>query len=118
MFKNPPLLMLICYISVVFIATLFAAEVYASTAGGGGLPWDSWITRVLQSFTGPVTFLFSVIAFIVAGVGLAMGADFTTFSKVLLGACFGVSIIVGAQNIVSMLFSGAVVPEGVLLVLL
>lgn len=115
MFKgNPPALMLAVF---VFISlAVFADAAFAST-GGGSLPWDTWITRVLQSFTGPIALLFSVVAFIGAGVGLALGADFNIFIKVLLGACFGVSIIVGAQNIVSMLFGGSVVPNIVLAML-
>ena len=102
-------------LTVMVISLVLVSAPALATTGGGSLPWDTWITRVLQSFTGPIALLFSVVGFIGAGVLLVGGADFNMFVKVLLGVCFGVSIIVGAQNIVSTLFGGAVIPSGALL---
>ena len=114
MFKgNLPARLLAGYL--ILILVLFTEVAAASTGGGGSLPWDTWITRVLASFTGPIALLFAVVSFIGSGVALALGADFNMFVKVLLAACFGVSIIVGAQNIVNMLFGGAVIPTGLVL---
>ena len=100
---------------LVLVLILFPDQALASTGSGGALPWDTWITRVLASFTGPIALLFSVTAFIGSGVALALGADFNMFVKVVLAACFGVSIIIGAQNIANILFGGAVIPSGLVL---
>lgn len=113
MFKqNHPALVLATYVLVVFI--LLSSQAWASTGSGGSLPWDSWIVRAMQSFQGPVAFLFSVVIFIGVGIAVASGAEFNVWIKLLIGACFGVSIILGAAPIVTNLFSGAVVPDNVI----
>ncbi|HEY9527285.1 MAG TPA: TrbC/VirB2 family protein [Anaerolineales bacterium] len=100
---------------LVLILVLFAEAAAASTGGGGSLPWDTWITRVLASFTGPIALIFSVLGFMGCGIALASGAEFSLWVKAVLATCFGVSIIVGAQNIVNMLFGGAVIPAGLVM---
>lgn len=111
MFKgNSPGKLLAGYLVIIVLA-LFAEVAAASTGGGGVVPWDSWITKVLASFTGPVALIFSVLIFMGCGIAIASGQDFGTWSKAALTACFGASFIVGAQNIV-VFFGGAVIPTG------
>jgi type IV secretion system protein TrbC len=39
---------------------------------GGGMPWDSWLTSIADSITGPVAKAIGVIAIAVTGLGVAI----------------------------------------------
>lgn len=39
---------------------------------GGGMPWDSWLTSIADSITGPVAKALGVIAIAITGLGVAI----------------------------------------------
>ncbi|MEO9231589.1 MAG: TrbC/VirB2 family protein [Devosia sp.] len=100
----------------VALLVLCVGQAAASNAGGS-LPWDTWVLRLLDTFTGPYALIFSVAILIGVGIAIASGQDFGVWSKTLIVACVGISIVSGARTIYTMFFSGAVVPESVLLLL-
>ena len=52
----------------------------ASSAGGGGLPWEGPLKKIADSLTGPVALAISLIAFVVAGGTLVFGVVVTALA--------------------------------------
>jgi len=96
-------LLLILWILLPDIAT-------ASVGTGGGLPYETWLTSLQNSVTGPVAFSLSIIGIVVAGGVLIFGGDLNGFFRTLIFIVLVMALLVGAQNIMSTLFArGAVV---------
>lgn len=51
-----------------FLTYLQPSLALASASSGGGLPFDSWLTKVLDSFTGPVAFVSCIVALVTLGI--------------------------------------------------
>ena len=82
----------------------------ASVGTGGGLPYETWLTSLQNSVTGPVAFSLSIIGIVVAGGVLIFGGDLNGFFRTLIFIVLVMALLVGAQNIMSTLFArGAVV---------
>ena len=56
----------------------------ASTGTGGSLPYESWLTSLQNSVTGPVAFALSIIGIVVAGGVLIFGGDLNGFFRTLI----------------------------------
>lgn len=99
----PSLALLICYSPLAMAST------------GGSLPWESPLTSIKDSLTGPVAGSISLIAIMVCGVMLIFGGDFSGFVRGLLNVVLAISVTVGSSSLLSFLFntSGAEIPEGV-----
>ena len=82
----------------------------ASVGSGGGLPYETWLTSLQNSVTGPVAFSLSIIGIVVAGGVLIFGGDLNGFFRTLIFIVLVMALLVGAQNIMSTLFArGAVI---------
>jgi len=53
------------------LAFVMAAPAWAGGTGGG-MPWDSWLTSIADSITGPVAKAIGVIAIAITGLGVAI----------------------------------------------
>lgn len=96
----------------IFAAMLIPAEVFASAGAGGGLPYESWLTNLRQSFTGPVAFSFGLIGIVVAGGVLIFGGDLNGFTRSILLLVLIMALLIAANNIMSAFFGqGAIIPE-------
>lgn len=83
---------------------------FASSSGGGGLPWESPLQTITTSITGPVAFAISVIGVVAAGATLIWGGEVSGFTRTLIFVVLVIGLIVGAVNILSTLFGvGALV---------
>lgn len=51
-----------------FFTCIQPTAAVASAGSGGGLPFDSWLTKVLDSFTGPVAFVSCIVALVTLGI--------------------------------------------------
>jgi type IV secretory pathway VirB2 component (pilin) len=101
---KPSLLLLF----IVWIIVPSLAE--ASVGTGGGLPYETWLTSLQNSVTGPVAFSLSIIGIVVAGGVLIFGGDLNGFFRTLIFIVLVMALLVGAQNIMSTLFArGAVI---------
>lgn len=103
-------IILALFIIMMILATdpVFAAT--GSTPGGGtGLPWEQWITRIVQSLTGPVAYGFVVTAFLISGIKWYQGGDFGTVGFGFLTAGIIGAVVVAAAQFVSILYAGAVI---------
>lgn len=84
---------------LVLIANVDCA--FASSTSGGGLPFDSWLTNIRTSVTGPFAFTASVIGIVAAGATLIFGGDMNGFMRTIIFIVLVLSFLVAAQNTLS-----------------
>ena len=77
---------------------------FASTGTGGSLPYESWLTSLQNSVTGPVAFSLSIIGIVIAGGVLIFGGDLNGFFRTLIFLVLVMALLVGAQNMMSSFF--------------
>lgn len=84
---------------------LFAPlPVWASEGTGGSLPYESWLTSLRNSVTGPVAFTLSIVGIVVAGGVLIFGGELNGFFRTLIFLVLVMALLVGAQNVMGNFF--------------
>ncbi len=103
--KQPTTQMAWCC-GLLFLLTFFAVvpHALASAAQGGGLPYETWLTNLRQSMTGPVAFSLSIMGIVVAGGVLIFGGELNAFVRTLIFIVLVMGLLVGAQNMMSSFF--------------
>lgn len=97
-------------VAAMLLLSLLPEQVFAATGGGGGLPYESWLTTLTNSVTGPVAFTLSIVGIVVAGGVLIFGGELNAFFRTMIFLILVMAFLVGAQNIMSTLFGrGAVI---------
>ena len=88
------------------LALFFLApqHAFAATGTGGSLPYESWLTNLQNSVTGPVAFALSIIGIVIAGGVLIFGGDLNGFFRTLIFLVLVMALLVGAQNVMSTFF--------------
>jgi type IV secretion system protein VirB2 len=76
----------------------------ATTGTGGSLPYESWLTSLRNSVTGPVAFSLSIIGIVVAGGILIFGGELNAFFRTLIFIVLVMALLVGAQNMMTSFF--------------
>jgi len=66
-------------IALLAIAILAPTSAFASEGTGGSLPYESWLTNLRNSVSGPVAFTLSIIGIVVAGGVLIFGGELNGF---------------------------------------
>ena len=101
-----------CIFSILFCLCLLmlAESAFASVGGGGQLPYESWLVNLRNSVTGPVAFTLSIVGIVVAGGILIFGGELNAFFRTLIFIVLVMALLIGANNIMTNLFSGAVIP--------
>jgi type IV secretory pathway VirB2 component (pilin) len=95
--RNKPIQILLALALALFA---LSGRAQASTAGGG-LPWESPLTTLSNSFSGPVPAAISLMA-IVACVGVLMfGGELPFLARLLIYLVIGIATIVGGKNVMS-----------------
>ena len=75
-----------------------AGAANAATGGGGGaMPWEGPLTAVMDSITGPVARIVSILIIVATGLTLAFGDVGQGFKK-LLQILFGLAIAFAAAS--------------------
>lgn len=75
-----------------------AGAAHAATGGGGGaMPWEGPLTAVMESITGPVARIVSILIIVATGLTLAFGDVGQGFKK-LLQILFGLAIAFAATS--------------------
>ena len=92
---------------------LFPDGVQAAVGAGGALPYESWLVNLRNSVTGPVAFTLSIVGIVVAGGILIFGGELNAFFSTLIFIVLVMALLVGANNIMTNLFQGAVIPVDV-----
>ncbi len=80
------------------LAGLLSALPAAATMG----PWETAVTNLQTTFTGPIATGLSLIAVIVGGLMFAFGEGGS--KRALAGIIFGIGMAVSAQNFINWLF--------------
>lgn len=88
-------------VSLTLLIILFPDVAHASSTG---MPWESPISKIYTSITGPVAFILSAIALAAAGFMLMWGGEISGWVKYLAYVCLSISIAVFASNIMSSVF--------------
>lgn len=102
--RNRRGLLYIC-IALVLLSILIAPHyAFALEGTGGSLPYESWLTNLRNSATGPVAFALSIIGIVIAGGTLIFGGDLNGFFRSLIFLTLVMALLVGAQNIMSTFF--------------
>ena len=106
LFTQHPLVLM----SVLFvILLLFPDFAHASSTG---MPWESPLTKLVESITGPVAFGISVLALVASVAGLVFGGELSGLIKNMLFLALGISVIVFATNMLRSLGSSPVYVVG------
>lgn len=90
--------------SVALLSILFPATAFAAPAGGGGLPWESSFSKILDSIQGMAP-VFATIAFIIMGLVWMFGES-GGMSRKLVGIVVGGAIVFGVAPLITTLFEG------------
>jgi len=80
-------------------------QAFASVGTGGSLPYESWLTNLRNSVTGPVAFALSIIGIVVAGGVLIFGGDLNGFFRTLIFIVLVMALLVGAQNVMGTFYA-------------
>jgi type IV secretion system protein TrbC len=82
----------------------------AATAAGGITEWETPLTKVVTSITGPVAFGISAIGVVVSGGMLMWGGEINEFGRRIIMVVLVIALIVTATNLLQTLFGvGALV---------
>ena len=96
------------WLGVIAAMLLIAStDAYAGTATGGSLPYESWLSSLRDSVTGPVAFSLSIIGIVIAGGVLIFGGDLNGFFRSLIFIVLVMAFLVGAQNMMTTFFGNA-----------
>lgn len=102
--------------SWILLALLFVFLIepsWATTTSGGGLPFDSWLTKVKNSITGPFAFTVSIIGIVGAGAMLIFGGDMNGFLRSIIFIVLVLAFLVAAQSMLTAVTGkGALISNG------
>lgn len=83
---------------------LAPASAWASAGTGGSLPYESWLTNLRNSVTGPVAFALSIVGIVVSGGTLIFGGDLNGFFRTFIFIVLVMALIVGVNNVMTTFF--------------
>lgn len=112
--RNPVFIAMFPTLAVFMFLCLSAVpvEVQAATGAGGALPYETWLTALRTSVTGPVAFAVSIIGIVVAGGVLIFGGELNHFFRSLIFLVLVMALTVGAQNMMGAFFGRGAVLAG------
>lgn len=86
---------------LIVLLLLFITHPAMASTAGGGLPFDTWLTKIQKSITGPFAFTAAIIGLVAAGATLIFGGDMNGFMRTLVFFVLVLSFLVAAQNTMS-----------------
>lgn len=111
MLQRKNIILILCLIALVFLC---AESAFASAGTGGSLPYESWLTSLRNSVTGPVAYSLSLVGLVVAGGILIFGGDLNGFFRTLVFLVLVMALIIGANNTMSTFFgTGSVITDNI-----
>lgn len=88
------------------MALLLVAEPSLASEAGTGLEWEGPLQAIMRSMTGPVAFMISFIAIVIAGAMLVWGGELNEFARRVVMLILVISLIMFAGSILRRLFVG------------
>ncbi len=93
---------------IVLIMLFTTSLVQASETGTGVLPYESWLSTLQKSLTGPVAFSVSLIGIVSCGATLIFaGGEIGRFMRSLIYLVLVMTMLVGANSLMLRFFNGA-----------
>jgi len=93
------------WVSLLFACFMLAPQQASAAVGtGGNLPYETWLTSLRNSVTGPVAFALAIIGIVIAGGVLIFGGDLNGFFRSLIFVVLVMALLVGAQNMMGTFF--------------
>lgn len=92
---NDPITLVCVCLALMLVTDLALAG--GGGGSGGAMPWDSRLTQILTSITGPVARVGGAIAIVIAGLGMAFSPG-GGMMRTILGIVFGLSIAFSAVS--------------------
>lgn|SRR5579859_817773 len=92
--------------------TLMAGKAFAGSSNGS-LPWESPLTTIKDSLTGPVALAVSIIALAAGGGALVFGGELSDFVRRLIMLVMAIALLVGGASFMTTVFpnaTGALIP--------
>ena len=74
-------------------------------ASSTGMPWESPLSKLVSSITGPVAFAVSILSIVAAVGGLLFGGELSGLIKTMIFLAMGIGIVVFAANVLKGLFN-------------
>ncbi len=100
-------------LSLIAIACCFNTAFASST--GTTMPWESGLTTLKESLTGPVASAIAIIGIIASGGMLIFGGEISGFMKSIVYLVLVIALIIGANSMLSAISgntsSGALITE-------
>ena len=101
---NRRTMLYVCAALLLAWCLLVPQHAVASEGTGGSLPYETWLTNLSNSVTGPVAFALSMIGLVVAGGVLIFGGDLNGFFRTMIFLVLVMALLVGAQNVMGTFF--------------
>lgn len=86
---------------LILCITTLTANAYA---GNNALPFESALSTISDSLSGPVAMAIGVAAFAVAGIAYLFAPDMNNIVKGLMGVCIALGIVFGGKAMIDLLF--------------
>lgn len=102
--STPGINFYICVALLLAIILVAPQHAFASEGTGGSLPYETWLTTLRNSVTGPVAFALSITGIVIAGGTLIFGGDLNGFFRTMIFVTLVMALLVGAQNMMSTFF--------------
>jgi type IV secretory pathway VirB2 component (pilin) len=102
--RSPGISLSIWVVLLVAIMLVAPHHAFASEGTGGSLPYETWLTTLRNSVTGPVAFALSITGIVIAGGTLIFGGDLNGFFRTMIFVTLVMALLVGAQNMMSSFF--------------
>lgn len=90
----------------VMVVLLMWPDAAWASEGGGGLPYEDYLSNIRESFTGPVAYTFAVAGIVGAGGALVLGGDLNGFIRALLLLVLVAALLVGANAVLGSISGG------------
>lgn len=101
--RNNTLFVCIAVTAFLFLA-LSSQPAMATVTAGGSLPYETWLTSLRSSVTGPVAFTLSIVGIVIAGGVLIFGGELNGFFRTLIFIVLVMALLIGAQNMMTTFF--------------
>lgn len=100
--------------SFTLILLMFLKDANASEVNSTSLPYESYLKDIQQSLTGPVARSVALIGIVSSGMTLIFaGGEISRFVKSLVYLVLVVGMILGANTIMTGVFNGATIDDGI-----
>jgi len=88
-----------------FVILVLAEQAVAGSSPG--MPWEDPLNTIMNSITGPVAMVISLLGITVAGGMLVFGGELGEFTRRIIMLVLVLGLLVSAASILTLLYSGA-----------